>query len=365
MTVTTFDEPQAARLARGFPHLRELVDDHPDDAPKRVDKAAKKVASATDPVYPLRWPREVAARFLRAFALGRVGSHPSLGGEDAEAEAKRAGPVTDVEAIVRAIVLPPKEAPRENRNWGRSLVYPYEVADVVYLLEALFGPERVLSAVLDTFDRLVDEERTMRGKDRAVDRTNYGAAYLVIPCGMLMLRAGSDAARAARARLEPHASDPLRDDVWALSHLDMLLHGREAVARSGYSWAPPVSWILSDDPAWVREAIASAKGERDLDVRGVWLGGEEVLELYAPFAAKARAADVPHLVECFSIVQSPKVALVMAGFATKKGGEGALAWIREHRELAQPELERAARGRGKDAKIAASALAALERGSGV
>ncbi len=49
MSTPTFNAEDRSLLHRGYPHIRLLVADHPDDAPKKIAKATAKVVNAIDP----------------------------------------------------------------------------------------------------------------------------------------------------------------------------------------------------------------------------------------------------------------------------------------------------------------------------
>lgn len=357
MPPETFTKEQAADLARGFPHLCRIVEGHPDDAPRSVEASARKAAFATDPIYWLDWPREVAGRFLRAFALGRPGSHASLGGQEAAAEIAKPGwPIAkDVPRLVRSIVFPPKGGAPEkgSRAWGRHS-YPFEVAAVVYLLEAAFGADVVLDAAVATLEELAAFEKKLKG-DRGQRPVNYAAHSLVVPTGMLLLRATAARSRGARARLEALVAGPgdAVRAVYALECLDFVLHGKAAHARSAMKWVPAAAWLfVEDDPAWVQHAIGTARGQVDPDVRGVWLGGEPVLALYLPHLRKVKRAALPTIVETFGVIRAPGTFEVMKLLAGKPGGEPAQAWLDAHGGEGGAKTKASAKAKKKSAKPA-------------
>jgi hypothetical protein len=337
MRPPTFTPEQAELLSRGYPHWLRLVDGHPDDAAKKVAKSAKKAAGATDPVYFGHWPREAAGRYLRSFARGRVGAHPNLGGPEADAEVDKAGwPSADeVMAIIRSIVFPPKGGePRGTNAWGRH-AYPFQVAEIVYLLEAEYGTEPVLDAAVATWEEYAAyERRELATLSHRPD--NYPAGYLAIPTGMLLLRAGARAEPARRRLQALVAGDASQvHATHGLGRLDLVLNGQKGFQRSGWSWVQPDGWLfVEDDPQWVRAAIAKAKGDVSLDVRAVWLGGEPVISLFVRHARKVKAAEVPRVVEGFGMIRSPATADLMTVLAQKKGGDGAMTWLHEHADLA-------------------------------
>ena len=134
----------------------------------------------------------------------------------------------------------------------------------------------------------------------------------------------------------------------------MLLHGRRGVAEVEYSWHPAEAYLFSGDAAYVREGVATARGEVDIDAYAVWIGGEEVLDAYAKSVRKVRRADADHVAEGLGMFASTRVVPLMVELAVKKC-EAAVAWLVAHMDLARPELEAIAKA-GKKPGDAAKAI---------
>ena len=128
---------------------------------------------------------------------------------------------------------------------------------------------------------------------------------------------------AARRRLEALvAEDPTTTQAsYGLHALDLVLHGRAAFERSGWTWVQREGWLfVEDDPEWVRSAIAGAKGEFELDVRAVWLAGDAVVPALVAHARTVKRAEAPHLLASFSKIDSPALAPLLQLLEAKAGG---------------------------------------------
>ena len=272
-----------------------LEEDHPDDA--RPERAAAKVVDALDPVYFARWPAKAALRYARAMGVAaRVGA------------SKEAAP-----ALANGAPLGPKEpaAILQHALVAFGHGYPFQLEQLVYALEELAGNAATLPALTQAFEALAASAK----KSPKRHRSAYAQQGAALAAGFLLLRAEPKAAKAARARLEklgdPESSTP------PLATLGLVLGGRAALASSGYTWTPPETWLFSDDPAFVTEAIRTAKGEVDFDPRGVWLGGDAVLPLYAKHVKKTPRARAPFVAECIGMFRGEAADALAALVAAK------------------------------------------------
>ena len=98
-------------FARGYPHLRRLVDGHPDD--QTAEATAECMLDAIDAAhYHVDWPREVAHRYVRGLAnVGSSGIGLSARRKDlpeADAGLRKAGPVDNAEGrtLIAALLAP-------------------------------------------------------------------------------------------------------------------------------------------------------------------------------------------------------------------------------------------------------------------
>ncbi len=337
MPIATFTDGQRDLLARGYPHLALLETDHPDDDPHKIASATKRLVTATDPLYFVRWPAGVAARFVALYAT-----------QDREARAVNAKYAADPPARERLESFVVTAVTRGSVRHDHG--YPFEMQAFLYLLEAWHGADAVASALAIAFEQLVEIERGRRAgaSNERVPVENYAAQAACLPLAALLARASPGVALGVRARLEALVlrEPELEKQVWALQSLDMVLFGKAGVARAGWTWAPPESWLFAGDPAWALDALRGAKGEVALDVRAVWVAGEDALEVFEGHVAKVARAAMAFATESFGMLRTPRVVPVMVGLARKKGGEQAIAWLLEHREVTWPTLEKLAGGKG-------------------
>jgi hypothetical protein len=334
VATSTLSTPEgAALLERGYPHLLVLEDGHPDDA--APERAAAKVVDAVDPIYFVRWPAKVTLRFCRA--MGKIGKTGES--KKAVAELSATGQLDAKEA--RAILM--------HATLDVDHAYPFHFTGLVYGLEALVGTDATLAGLTAAFEALAKDAKSARHKSR------YSQSRAAIAAGFLLRRASPKVASPARKALEKAAATPR--EVPALEELALVLGGRAALAKSGYTWTPPATWLFDDDPAFVREAIRTAKGEVAFDARGVWLGGEEILDLYTKAVKKTPLARVPYVVESLAMFRSPRVVPLMELLAAKRGGEDAKRWLSSPAAKAGGPAAASAKAAKPKAKVSPNAKA--------
>jgi hypothetical protein len=273
---------------------------HADDA--NPARAASKVLDALDPVYFVRWPKEAALRFARGMGvISKVG------------ESK-----TAAAALANAAPLGPKEPAA---ILGHALVafghgYPFQLEALVYALEELAGNPVALEALVSAFEAFAAGAK----KNGARYKSAYAQEGAAIAAGFLLLRADSEVAKAARARLAAIAD--VRSESPPLATLDLVLRGKDALAESEYSWTPPAVWLFSVDAKFVVDAIRGAKGQGEFDARAVWLGGDAVLPHYAKSVKKTPKAAVQFVADSVAMFQGKDAealaAILEAKGATKK-----------------------------------------------
>lgn len=356
-SMPTVNAEARALLERGYPHLRLLVDEHPDDAPKKVAKAAAKSVNVIDPLYHVRWPRQVAARFLWLF--GNVEDRRKR--HEQASVAREAPTAKEAEATIARVM--------ETASKKLAHVYRYDVADWVLLHEAFVGPDAVVNGVTDGLVRAVEAlapgarafEASFNPKterySKASPQTNYLAAYTILPLGGLYLRASAKTVASSKKRLEALLdahSDLLSH--WPLTSLVMLLRGREGIAAIPYKWHPQEAFLFSGDPDYVREGVANLRGDVDVDAYAIWIGGEATLATYGKAVKKVRRDDAAHVAEGLGFFASPAVVPAMVELAAKKC-EPAVAWLLEHLDWTRTELEKIAAAGKKPGEAAAAVLA--------
>ncbi len=224
-------------FARGFPHLRTIED----RAAQDVDKVVEAALGAAAPVLDFVWPREVAARFVRAFGGG---------------DAKPAGPVGDIRPLVKKAMMREGSA----RDW--------RIADFVFLIEAEVGADAVADAVLSVLE---EGGKLYTGKGYGPD--------IAFAAGYSIRRAKSPAdhfARLEAIRAKLDKSKPTPDPTWG-KVIDAMLDGNTAFASFG--WLLRRYGFVSDGAA-LADKLAQAPGEFLPDVRHAYLGGPRVIALY-------------------------------------------------------------------------------------
>ncbi|HVY49094.1 MAG TPA: WGR domain-containing protein, partial [Minicystis sp.] len=166
-----------ALFARGFPYLRELTDAVV--SPKEAAREAKKGCQAIDPYFPVRLPRDVAARYLRGYAF-----HPF---EEVEAQARAIDADRAIDGAYLREILATKFAPAPDK---RRETYVFRIQEVLFLFEAFLGTEEVVAAAVEHLvrARVHPDAWTPDGSAFFVDHSNSNAARLVAPLGWLRLR---------------------------------------------------------------------------------------------------------------------------------------------------------------------------------
>lgn len=129
------DADAQALFARGFPNLVVVGD----EKAKNAAGDAKKRLQAIDPTFAPRWPREVAVRWLHAFARD---VHPF---NDAAALAAALGRTDAPDAALLRELL--------ERALESTSGYAFKHADAMYLFEALLGADEVVATWVDVLRR--------------------------------------------------------------------------------------------------------------------------------------------------------------------------------------------------------------------
>ncbi len=352
-----FSPEQDLAFALGWPFMTVLVDGHPDD----VEAEKNALATMMNPT-EATMPREVAHRRARFFAAGGEGVHEGRGVPPAAGKAaSKAGPLTNDQA--RKVVT--TETSYLGARWW-----------LFVLIEAIHGPEVVVEGVLDGIEKWPVEKWAT--DHRAVGWLHY--------LGFPLLRVREDAHRRARERLtkifercvKKHFGGTLpalaraQEVSTNIRALDLILHGAEGARRSGSRLERSDGkariqtfdvLFVHDDPALVRQVIADVELDDDspfLSARHVFLGGPEVLDLFAQrwqhYGAKEQ---LEFAAEIATIADERAYAILLTMSATSKAKKPALAALVEHANKTRPFLERAAKGRGDSAEFARAVLAKM------
>jgi hypothetical protein len=242
-----------ALYRRGFPHLRQLTDEHVDD-PAAV---AANAMTTLEPMLDFAWPRAVAERVARGY-LGIDAKYGSPSPRDPAflGAIQKEGPPIDANAFFETAL---------RRDFAGT---DFAVEAVVYLVEALTSADAAADAILGVLER-----------DPSVMQRRGDALVIGRCLGFLLMRAqGADALRARLAALSAQV-------------------GSRKVAPTKF-WAGLVATLVDGDAAFVHfnnalkyyafardrarlvDKIRTAPGEFLPDLRFVYLGGPEVLELY-------------------------------------------------------------------------------------
>lgn len=291
----SIDVAAEERFERGFPHLRELLDDHPHDTAPAA-WALKAVAGRRE--YRTAWPREVATRFLRALKA----ANPT-------AAAQQPGPFTEAEARALLTALTnPADKTREHL-----------VESALFLVEALRGTGWTLDAVLRCFEAMTP---AARGRPNL-----HGPRYVAWWSGFLLLRAPAAVASRARKRMRTLVAQGL-DGV--TQQLAFILDGERALVASGHK-ITPFNLLFCSDPAFMAKH-ARYPGFVVLDPYLAWLGGDAVLEVYVELAKKVDREWAPLAIDGLALLSSPLAVKVLEVLSEKKylAGQVAAALARRH-----------------------------------
>jgi len=147
-----------------------------------------------------------------------------------------------------------------------------------------------------------------------------------------------------------------------LRALDIVLHGVTGAARSG--WGRPNHPMARSELGWVRgggafivDAMRKGRAEDPTpDVRRVFEGGDEVVDLEAASWRKTREPDDQRVViETYGVLATPRIVPWFVDMAEKsRVRPDARGWFRRRRAFAEPELRRLAEGTTPLAEAAAA-----------
>lgn len=282
-------EPQDdALFALGWPHLRLLVADHADDA-QATAFAEKAIDGSMEGHYLVRWPRQVAFRYLRAFGERGSGALSLRNEHVASIAATEAEPPTEEEA--RAMI-----ADRVRRGGSTGTWF---TEHFVLLLEGVVGSEVVLDALATALEG-------ERGTDEELEQ-------LAFATGFLLLRVPSRVAAVQRKRLQEVLESSSGDD-YLTDGLSCAIGG--GAAARAVALNPIYYHHALDDPEAVREAVKA--GLWLPSARHVFIGGEEVLETIAPHWRKAKETELQRkLAEQLAPIQSLVAVRILAEMAVK------------------------------------------------
>ena len=300
-------------FALGWPHARYLIEDHPDDrstTPAAVEKAVFK------PQVGLGVARGIAMRRIRAFSSFANGldGKPRPGVLRA---LQNSDPMTEAEA--KTFVL--------EHLAGRSL--GTKQLEIVYLLEAVAGPDVVAEAITTAFETSADAQLLTHGADRSL---------WAFALGFILLRTSASVSVALRERLEARMARCSKDDVnlhSVANVLDEVLHQSKASLRSEHTEQNLLlHWVDEPAESIVRELTSTRRPWcGSVYARMVFVGGEAVIDYYARQYDKVKdAAQQRAIVSELGLIASPKIDELISAMSEKSRAEKeARAWCDENR----------------------------------
>ena len=294
-------------LARGYPHLRRLIEGHPHDA--NADAWARKALSEGDPKhYFVDWPAAVARRYVRGYAGSRIS-------------------MTEPWRMSAAAVDGPLD-PLIDEAEGRGLIafylagdhyhrYAFHAHHALFLVEAMIGSAITADAVLACFEDLTDLDSKFS--------TRNEIAYAL---GFVIRRLPS----AERARAEQRvaaivAKHAAKETDYTRDFLSYLVGGRVALEKSGRRLGLYCVHFCND-PALIREVAAEMV--IGWDAQHVVLAGDAMIDALTPKAIKKIwKGHKERTIEMLGHLASPKAVTVLKEFgkvgAFKKLVDAALA----------------------------------------
>jgi hypothetical protein len=331
--------------ALGWPHLRRLVDKHKLD--KKPEETARGVLDDPDPPsqFGVEWPRETAARIVRAFA-------ESPKSNEWDAALAKAGPITPEEA--RALV---------DRVVNTVAVRPQlSTADFLLLLEAHVGSDVATDVLISRFER-------WQLKDWTADTLRHAfLTAMVAPValtagyylGFFLLRVSDPMKKKFRSRAETLLKRSPPD--WPVHvAIDLALHGGEAV-RSNRLRALCACHHVVDDPQLVRQLAQHDEHVLSLSPRFVFLGGHDMLDHYAERAKALPRWIVMRFAEEFGTIKHPKNVPIMLTLSQKKTAKDVpIKWFVENEEMAKPIVEEIALRKSPQGEAARAILEQLKQ----
>lgn len=333
----SFTAEQDARYARGWPHLRVLVDRPPPRG--GAARAAKRELDAIDPVFAVEVHRDVATVFLRAMTVDR---------KDAEARAQAiATPAPIDEAVLEAIVN--RLCPSMTEN------YQFRIVDAVWLLEAFLGAERVAKALVARFALAANDKKLWNQLDNPHDH----AYHLAHAFGFLRLRMTPARWQAIIAPLRAVK----KSNLLFTERLALFVDPKLAVRQNNEAMrmiTPGVA-LERGDPAALRAYFARWPGywhsPRFFYIVGADLLDESNLTWLPrlPAWSQQRVA-----LEYGTIRHRATVRVMMWLLSARSAKQEAADWLRAHADFARPVLEEVHAGDdAKERKLASAALAVL------
>ncbi len=344
-----FSEQEDLEWALGWPHVRRLVDGHPDDADPLVwDNAF--------PDYDIDFPREQAARRVRHHLFC-----PSNGDERnkwlelSKPYRQKAGPITEEEA--RSVITQHLK-PAPNLWW-------WFLPQIILLCEAFVGPEPIAQALVETVEAWPIDLLKSEDSKRSDCVSLLGFLFLRLPEAVraaleTRLRKVLDAAVATI----PSGLDAVSEGEFHRPYraIDRVLNGKKAALRAGRFMDQTDLLFADDDPAFILEWLLGRDAPGDLPpfARLAFLGGEGVLDVEAKWWKKYKEPEDEAqkvFVRDYGRIRSEKMlAIFLVMSQTSKARKETAAWFAAKTDFARPYLERTAAGKDDTAAWAKALL---------
>ncbi|MCB9758476.1 MAG: hypothetical protein H6739_01415 [Alphaproteobacteria bacterium] len=332
-----FTPEQDRQFALGWPHVRRLDPDHPDDNDPQA--SAMRYLDQLDFTSRMVWGYRTAMGLARAWGQPAIFDlAPAVRGLRIEAE----------EAIWNARPLQAEEA--------RALLRTRMTAPVggigertprtfVLLLEALVGSEPIADAMTSILEEMTITE--LRQHWALPPRVTY-------QLGHLMLRVSPQTAATLRRRLQDvlrrgtaFHNGPLeelrlpRSEITHLRSIHLILHGAEA-AESSSDHSPEWYTHIHDDYSIVQMRAALGRTPYELDARLVFLGGPDVLRFYGKRLDWLKSQPQQLLfLEQVAPIKHPKVVHLLLRMArTSQVRRQVMWWFKKHAAYVSPVLEK-------------------------
>jgi hypothetical protein len=295
----------------GFPHLRRLDDDHPDNA-LSPEEFKPKLSSMSGPDIPTRH----AARAVRA--MGVLVLNPDASWRQPAHEAFEDDSPFSAESAAVFV----KDHLRKSVDFG------FQQLDVAFTLEALVGADVIATAAIEAFEGMSDAELV------ADVRQQVGWAVAV---GIMLLRTSKTIGDALHARVQKliargRASGP----AFAASivqGLDAHVNGHRAGGQPRY-YTTQLTWWSEAPKQALLDALVKAEPEINkwsfsVEPRLAMLGGDAVIDLYRRKWSVLKDAEAQtRLVEWFGEIAHPAIEPLIKEMAEKsKAKKAARAWL--------------------------------------
>ena len=197
--------------------------------------------------------------------------------------------------------------------------------EVVFLLEAIAGPEAIAEAITQAFEKTPDAQLI----DHAVEKSLWAFAL-----GFLLLRVRTDVSLALRDRLRAILVRCPKHDVnknSVANVLDQVIHQKDASLRSDHSDQKLLLHWVDQLPETIRKELEPNARPfcGAVFARMIFLGGEEVIDYYLKHYDKVKEAHLQKQIPAeVGRIAYPRVRELMEAMSEKsKAQKEARAWL--------------------------------------